>query len=72
MWLFSFANIFIDFWLAESDSGSELTGGIFSEVLGRPLIGLQFLLLAFVFGLPWYFIRVIRAFFTEPETYSRD
>ena len=72
MWLFSLANILIDFWLAESDSSSELTGGIFSEVLSRPIIWLQFLLLSFVFGLPWYMIRAVRALFTEPEIYSRD
>lgn len=72
MWLFSFANLFADFYLAESDSGSELAGGIFSEVLGRPIIWLQLLLICFVFGLPWYFMNVWRALFTEPEIYSRD
>ena len=72
MWLFSIANVLADFWFAESDPSSELSGGIFSEVLGRPLIWLQFLLLSFVFGLPWYMIRVNRGLFTEPEIYSRD
>ena len=72
MWLFSLANILADFYLAESDSSSELTGGIYSDVLGRPLIWLQLLLLSFVFGLPWYMIRVNRALITEPSIYSRD
>ena len=72
MWLFSLANIFADFYLAESDSGSELRGGIFSDVLGRPIIWLQLLLLSFVFGLPWYMIKVGRALFTDPDIYSFD
>lgn len=72
MWLFSLANLFLDFWIAESDSSSELRSGIFSEVLSRPLIWLQFLLLTFVFSLPWYMIRVLRALIVEPDIYSYD
>ena len=72
IWLFSIANTFIDIGVAEIDASSELYGGIYSDVLGRPIIWLQLLLLIFVYGLPWFLIRSFRAFFYEPEIYSVD
>ena len=63
---------FLDMGLAQQDASSELYAGIYSDVLGRPLIWLQLLLIIFVYGTPWFLIRSFRAFFLEPEIYAAD